>query len=100
MSGGDGSIAGYDRIALVVLGAKPGRAHGGHYGQELLEGHLQIDEAALAENPSVVIEDLVGNHQRQPRQARDDREAARLDVRRFHAVALMDSSIDNDARLA
>src|ERR1700736_169230 len=72
-----GSIAGVDVVALVVLRTQPGGADSRHDGEKLLEGHLEVEKAALTENPAVVIEDLVRNHQWQARQAGDDRKPSR-----------------------
>src|SRR5271169_4729155 len=59
------SIVGVGCLARVVFGAQPGRTDGGDHGQKLLERHLEIEKSALAENPAVVVEDLVGDHHRQ-----------------------------------
>src|SRR5208282_2025870 len=59
------SIVGVRCLARVVLGAQPCRTDRGDHGQELLERHLEIEKSTLAENPAVVVEDLVGDHHRQ-----------------------------------
>src|SRR5271163_2149627 len=58
-------IVGVRCLARVVFGAQPCGTDGGDHGQELLERHLEIEKSALAENPAVVVEDLVGDHHRQ-----------------------------------
>src|SRR5580704_16513882 len=63
--------------SVIVLGREAGGTHGGHHRQELLEGHLEIEKSALAEDPAVIVENLVRNHQRQARETRDDRKSAR-----------------------
>src|SRR5271155_2849385 len=61
----------------VVFGAQTRGADRSHHREELLEGHMEIEKAALAKHPTVIVEDLGGNHARQPRQARNHREWAR-----------------------
>src|SRR5882762_3569117 len=59
------SIVGVRCLAGVILRAEASRTHRGDHGQELLERHLEIEEATLAENPSVVIQNLIRDHHRQ-----------------------------------
>src|SRR5579863_2146409 len=78
------SVASGKGTAFVVFRAEAGRADGGNDRQKLLEGHVQVQETTLAEDPSVVIEDFIRNHQRQARERRDRGKSPRLfDVRQF-----------------
>jgi len=72
-----GSIAGVDRVALVVFRTEPGRADSCHDGEKLLEGHLKVEKAALTEDPAVIVEDFIRNHQRQAGLAGDKRKTSR-----------------------
>src|SRR6266481_2112983 len=72
------SIVGIRCLAGVILRAEASWTHSGDHGQELLERHLEIEEAALAENPSVVIQNLIRDHHRQTRQCRYDGKWMRL----------------------
>src|SRR5882762_633117 len=72
-----GSIAGVDRVAFVVFRTQTSGADSRHDGEKLLEGHLKVEKPALAEDPAIIVEDLVGNHEWQARQAGDDRETSR-----------------------
>jgi hypothetical protein len=63
--------------SVIVLGCEPGGTNGGHHRQKLLEGHLEIEKSPLAEDPAVIIQNLVRNHQRQAREARYDGKSAR-----------------------
>ena len=66
------AAAGFHRVAaatslilgwgIVVLRAQARGTHSCHHRQELLKGHLEIQEAPLAKYPAIVIEDLIGNH--------------------------------------
>jgi len=46
------SIVGVGCLAGIIFGAEAGRTYGSNHGQELLERHLEIEEAALAKKPS------------------------------------------------
>src|SRR5208282_2585817 len=66
------------KLTRVVLGAQPGRADGRNHGQKLLEGHLEVKEPSLAEHPAVVVENLVGNRNRELGKGTDRWERPRL----------------------
>ena len=44
----------------------------------LLKCHVQIQKTALTEDPPVVVEDFIWNHQRETREGRDRRETPRV----------------------
>ena len=64
-------LGGGKGAGFVVFGAKTGRTDRGDDCQKLFEGHVQIQETTLAKNPTIVVEDFIGNHQRQARERRD-----------------------------
>ena len=72
------SVADRKRAGFVVLRAKTGRADRGDHGQKLLERHVKIEETTLAEDPSIVVEDLIRDHQGEARKRRDRRKTPRL----------------------
>src|ERR1700722_3985384 len=59
------SVVGVRCLARVVFRAQSGRAYGSDHGQKLLECHLEIKESAWAEDPAIVIQNLVRDHHRQ-----------------------------------
>ncbi len=63
----DCSLIGDHWLARVVLGTKSARIHRRDDRKKLLEGHVKIQEATLAEYPSKVFENLVGDHRGQAR---------------------------------
>src|SRR6266851_6863417 len=65
-----------NRVQSVFVDAPAKGTQGRGDGEELLECHVQILEAALMVDPAVIIEDFVGNHKRNYRQAVRYRELA------------------------
>src|SRR5260370_42340861 len=63
-------------VRSVFVHARPKVTQGRGNGEKLPERHVQILEAALMVDPAIVIEDLVGNHERNCRQAVRNRELA------------------------
>jgi hypothetical protein len=98
-TGVERSIAGLDPDALVVFRTQPRRADSGHDREKLLEGHLKIEKAALTENPAVIVEDFIGDHQRHARETGDNRESARCVEMRKTFVSRYDS-VQHDTGLA
>src|SRR5580704_4558347 len=66
-----GASVSRSRPARIVFGTQRGRAHRRDNRQELLECHMEIEKSALAENPSKVVENLIGNHRGKSRRRRD-----------------------------
>jgi hypothetical protein len=78
------SVTGGQSAGLVVLGAEAGRADCRDHCEKLLEGHVEIQKTALAEDPSVVIEDFIGDHHGEAWKGRDRGKAPRsFDARQF-----------------
>jgi len=61
------SVARPDWVAFVVFGTECGGTYSGHDHEKLLERHLKVEKAALTEDPAVIVEDFIRNHQRQAR---------------------------------
>jgi len=59
------------------------------------EGHMQIEEATLTEDPSIVIEDFIWNHQRESRERGNSWKAPRLvDSRGIDRERVTDQFVD------
>lgn len=71
-------IAACHRSRTVIFRAQTRGTDCGHYRQELFERHLQVQKPALTKDPSVVVENLVRNHQWQSRQRRNQRKPSRF----------------------
>jgi hypothetical protein len=74
------SLASRAECITAALGCEPlagARADGGDHREKRFESHIQVSESALAEEPSIVIEDLVRDHRGQRRGIRSDRELTR-----------------------
>src|ERR1700730_18364324 len=69
---------GRKRSRLVVFGVKPRRANRCHDSEKLLECHMDIEKTALAKYPPIVIENFVGDHQREERLCGNRWESTRL----------------------
>src|SRR5690242_8716754 len=94
------SIVALYEVVLVVFRTESGRTDRRHHAQELLERHLKVEKASLAENPTIIVEDFIRDHQRQPRQTGDDREPTRRIQMRHALVTGAGNPVDNDARLS
>src|SRR5712671_6144448 len=99
-TGVERSVAGLDPDALVVFRRQSGRADSSHDSEKLLEGHLKIEKATLTENPAVIVEDFIGDHQRHARETGDNRESARCVEMRKTFVTLSDLAVHHDTGLA
>src|SRR6185437_2091719 len=93
------SVAGLDRIALVVFRTQSGGTDGSHDAQKLLESHLKIEKAPLAENPAIIVKDLIRNHQWQAWHAGDNRKTARRIQMRQALIIRSGILVDHHARL-
>jgi hypothetical protein len=77
-------------------------ADSGHDYEKLFESHLKVEKAALTEDPAVIVEDFIRNHQRQAWQAGDKRcvwllqTVTRYDIPVHHNTRLWQG--DNTAR--
>src|SRR5260370_36986102 len=72
-----------ERICLFVLGVQSRRPDCRRHQQKLLEGHLQLAESELAKNERVVVENFVGDRNRQNRNCGGARKLARLVQKRL-----------------
>src|ERR1700676_3712947 len=95
-----GSVGGLNCAALVIFRTESGRADCGYDGEELLERHLEVEKATLTEDPTVVVEDFIWNHQRKTRQARNNRNSARSVQRRQKSIRRSTSPSYHNARLS
>jgi hypothetical protein len=88
---GTALIAGRKGAGFVVLRTQTGGTDRGDDSQELLERHMQIEEATLTEDPPVIIEDFIRNHERETRERGDRRKSSRLvDSRRLDQERIID----------